>query len=179
MNIKLMDLLKEVSTQTYEYGCVMLYFDFPEIEKIHSVIKPEDIYTQDEDKSFGLEDEPHTTLLYGLHDGVTNEDVKNVLNMFEYGECNISNASLFKNEKYDVLKFDVNGKNLHETNAQLQKYPFTSDYPDYHPHLTIGYIQRGQGSKYTNILKNKEYKLIPKYAIYSKPDGSKIKLKIK
>jgi hypothetical protein len=67
--IKLIDLLKEGSNQTYDYGCVMLYFDFPLMDKIHNVIDPKDIYYEEGDRSFGLEDEPHTTLLYGLHEG--------------------------------------------------------------------------------------------------------------
>ena len=179
MKIKLTDLLKEVSTQTYNYGCVMLYFDFPEINKIHTAIEPKDVYTEDEDKSFGLEDEPHTTLLYGLHEDVTDENVKEILDGHSYGECTIYNASLFENEKYDVLKFDVSGNGLKETNKELQKYPFTSDYPEYHPHLTIGYLHPGKGKKYTKLLQNREYKLIPKYAVYSKPDGSKTKMTIK
>jgi hypothetical protein len=29
------------------------------------------------------------------------------------------------------------------------------------------------------MLKDYEYELIPKYAVYSKPDGNKIKIKIK
>jgi hypothetical protein len=31
--IKLIDLLKENSSSTYDYGCVMLFFDFPELSK--------------------------------------------------------------------------------------------------------------------------------------------------
>ena len=97
----------------------------------------------------------------------------------KYFDCLINNASLFENEKYDVLKFDVSGNGLKETNKELQKYPFTSDYPEYHPHLTIGYLHPGKGKKYTKLLQNREYKLIPKYAVYSKPDGSKTKMTIK
>jgi len=177
--IKLLDLLFENSTSSYKYGCVMLYFDFPQINKIHNIINKDDIYEEDKDKTFGLEDEPHTTLLYGLHKEVSNDDVEKTLNKYTYFPCTIKNASLFENEKYDVLKFDVEGKNLTETNESLKKFPFTSDYPKYHPHLTIGYIKPGLGKKYTKILQGLEYKLIPKYAIYSHPDGTKTKIKIK
>jgi len=177
--IKLVDLLKENSDSKYKYGCVMLYFDFPEINKIHDAINPNDIYEEDGDKTFGLEDEPHTTLLYGLHPEVSLDEVKKILNSYTYYPCTIKNASLFKNEKYDVLKFDVEGKNLHETNNDLKRYPFTSDYPDYHPHLTIGYIKPGFGKKYTKMLKEIEFKLIPQYVVYSHPDGTKDKIKIK
>jgi len=177
--IKLIDLLLENSNSVYKYGCVMLYFTFPEINKIHDAIDPDHIYEEDRDKTYGLEDEPHTTLLYGLHKEVTLNEIKKILDSYVYYPCTIKNASLFENEKYDVLKFDVEGKNLHETNDDLKKYPFTSDYPVYHPHLTIGYIKPGLGKKYVKMLNGFEYKLLPQYAVYSHPDGTKDKIKIK
>lgn len=172
----------ENSTDTYDYSCAMLYFNFPEINKIHSMIDPADVYTESGDLSYGLEDEPHTTLLYGLHPEVTLDNVKEVLNKFTYSTCNIHNPSLFKNEMYDVLKFDVKGKNLHETNNLLKKYPYTSNFPNYHPHLTIAYIKPGFGQRYVDIL-NKQiptngYQLVPTYAVYSMADGNKHKIKI-
>lgn len=40
--MKLVDLykqvLKENSSSTYEYGCAMIYFTFPELEQIQSLI---------------------------------------------------------------------------------------------------------------------------------------------
>jgi len=175
---KLIEVLKEATGQTYEYGCVMLYFDFPEIKKIHEIIDPDDIYHEEGDRSFGLEDEPHTTLLYGLHDGVTSQDVEGVLEQFKFGTCSIKNASLFDNPQYDVLKFDVSGPGLHEANKELTEFPHTTNFPDYHPHLTIGYLKPGTGKKYTEKLKGLSYSLTPKYAVYSKPDGGQDKLKI-
>jgi 2'-5' RNA ligase len=180
--IKLKDLIKENSNSTYKYGCVMLYFNFPEILKIHDAINPKHVYTEEEDKTFGLEDEPHTTLLYGLHPEVTLNNVEAALSGYTYAPCTVHNPSLFKNEKYDVLKFDVKGANLHKTSEALKQYPYTSDFPDYHPHLTIGYIQSGMGQKYVDML-NKAiptsgYQLVPQYAVYSMSDGIKHKIKI-
>jgi len=176
--IKFIDILKE-EKQTFDYGCVMLYFDFLQMNKIHDFIDPNDIYTQEGDRTFGLEDEPHCTLLYGLHDGVSNENIKSVLDKYTYTTLKAHNISLFENPDYDVLKFDVQGDNLHETNSDLQQYPYTSNFPDYHPHMTVGYLNSGSGKRYVEMLKDYEYELIPKYAVYSKPDGNKIKIKIK
>jgi hypothetical protein len=177
--MKLINVLTEATGRKYEYGCAMLYFDFPQINEIHDLIESDDIYTEEGDTTFGLEKEPHTTLLFGLHDGVTTDDISKVLTGFKYGNCNIKNASLFENEKYDVLKFDVDGDNLHETNGKLRKFPHTNSYPDYHPHMTIAYIKPGMGKKYVDLLKGKSFQLLPQHAVYSKPDGSQDTIKIR
>jgi hypothetical protein len=89
---------------------------------------------------------------------------------------------LFENEKYDVLKFEVVGDNLHETNADLKKFPHTTSFPDYNPHLTIAYLKKGEGSKYVNMLNKaglNEFWLAPQYGVYSKPNGSKTHIQIR
>ena len=180
--IKLVDLLNE-EKETHSYGCVMLYFDFPQMNKIHDAINPDDVYNEDGSDSsyspFGLEDEPHCTLLYGLHDGVTTEEIKDVLDKYTYSTVKAYNASLFENPNYDVLKFDIKGDNMNETNADLKKYPFTSDYPDYHPHMTVAYLKTGTGKRYVKMLKDVEFDLAPQYAVYSKPNGDKDKIAVK
>jgi hypothetical protein len=176
--IKLKSLL-EGSNQTYDYGCVMLYFTFPEMDKIHSAINPSHVYTEEGDRSFGLEDEPHTTLLYGLHPEVSDNDIQSILDKYTFSTMKIHNASMFQNPSYDVLKFDVNGDNLHQCNADLRQYPHTSTFPDYHPHLTIGYMQPGSGQRYVDAFAGQKFWLSPQYAVYSKADGSKVRMPIK
>jgi len=39
---KFTDFITE-SKQTYDYGCVMLYFDFIDLNKIHDAIDPNDV----------------------------------------------------------------------------------------------------------------------------------------
>lgn len=177
--IKLLDILNEEKKQTYDYGCAMLYFNFPQINKIHDAIDPKDIYTQEGDRSFGLENKPHCTLLYGLHNEVTTEDIKKILDKYTFSTVKAKNVSLFQNPDYDVLKFDVEGNNLHKVNSDLQQYPFTTNFPDYHPHLTIAYLKPGTGKKYTKMLSGMEYSLKPQYAVYSKPNGDEDKINIK
>lgn len=180
--MKLKDLLPEYllenSTQTYNFGCVMLYFDFPEIEQIHKIIESNDIYYEDADMSFGLEDNPHCTLLYGLHDIVTLNQVQSITDSFTYGNCELYNVSIFESNEYDVLKFNVRGKNLNETNTELKKLPHTSDYPNYQPHLTISYLQKGTGKKYVEKLKNNTYVVASEHIIVSEVNGDSTKLSI-
>jgi len=182
MSLKLMDIITE--NHKREYGCVMLFFDFPELYKIQDAINPDDLYEEDDDDSYGLESEAHVTLLYGLHKGVSDEDVKETLKNIDFDVCKLFNLSFFKNEKYDVLKFEVGyttrgGAFLSKANKELKKFPYTSDFPDYNPHLSVAYLKPGMGKKYVDKLKRvKDYILTPKEARYSKTDGSKIKIKI-
>lgn len=177
--------------KSYKYGCLMVYYGFPDMDKIHNLIDDDDIHDE------GLETEPHTTLLYGLHDTEIENDNDVLSTALEenFSDLILYNASLFENEKYDVLKFDVKEKMLNDKgeiyydkkkdvlykiNKELtKKFPYTSDFPDYHPHCTIGYLKPGTGKKYVKKLKDKEYIVKPKNIVYSKSDGEKIKKKIK
>lgn len=161
-------------------GCSMLYFDLPEMSKIHSKIDEEDLYTEEE--GFGLEDEPHVTLLYGFDDSKVEANAVNsaILEMDLPKEIILHNPSLFENEKYDVLKFDVKDQSqLEEINDMLtSKFPYENDYPDYHAHSTIGYLKSGKGKKYVKLFEGVELVAVPNELVYSSPDREKTKVKI-
>jgi len=158
----------------YPYGCSMLYFDFPDMKILHDEIDPKDIYDED---GFGLESEPHVTLLYGLHSDEIKDD--DVLDISSKGiqSMGLGNVSLFENEKYDVLKFDVEAPFLYKINKELTKLPHTTDFPDYHPHCTIAYLKPGKGKNYVKTFENRIFEVFPTKAVYSKPDGSKLEVR--
>lgn len=159
----------------YDYGCAMVYFDFPQMNEIHQMIDESHVYTDESDRTFGLEDEPHTTLLYGLHSNdIADEAVMEICKSTEYGPLVLENASLFENEKYDVLKFDVRNPVLAKVNGELAKLPHTTNFPDYHPHATIAYLKPGMGKAYTEKLKDTTFEVYPNKIVYSKPDGSRV-----
>ena len=176
--IKLFEqFVTEKSADSYSSGCVMLYFDFPTINKIHDGINPDDLYEEEGDRTYGIEDEPHCTLLYGLEEQVTVAEVKEILDRHTFGTCKVHNASLFEND-YDVLKFDVKGDSLHACNKALCELPYNNKYPDYNPHMTIAYLNKGTGKKYCERMKGHEYDLVPTHAVFSQPDGTKTKIDI-
>lgn len=172
--IKLKDLLAENSKSKYDFGAVMLFFEFPEMKEIHKKIRKSDVYTEDGDKIYGLEDEPHVTLLYGLHDTVDEKAIKSCIQQFSFSSCRIHNPSIFSNEKYDVLKFDVTGQNLYIANRELRRFEHTSSFPKYHPHMTIGYLKSGTGNEYTEKLRGCDYVIRPTKAVFSQPSGKKV-----
>jgi 2'-5' RNA ligase len=172
------DFITEKKGDTYEYGCAMLYFDFPKINEIHALITEEDLYVEDEDRTYGLEDEPHVTLLYGLHNDVSVDRVKELVGKFQFNSITLHNASLFENE-YDVLKFDVKGGEvLHDCNKALCELPHTTSFPDYHPHSTIAYIKKGMGVKYVKLLDGSTFEVIPTHVVYSHANGEKTEISL-
>lgn len=146
------DLLNEEEVkkpvERIEYGCLMLFLNIPIWSKITSIIKPEDIY---EKEGFGIEQEPHTTILYGFHDEVTAEDVfklyKENMPLMPI-EIMIGGISVFENPEFDVVKYDVDSDVLRKLNQVMRQLPNTTKFPDYHAHITLAYVKKGEGKKY-------------------------------
>lgn len=166
----------------YEYGCVMLYYDFTAMFKIQDAVNPKDWYEDENDDSYGMEYEPHVTLLFGLHDGVTVDQVKEILDKYTFGNCIADHPSLFLGNVCDVFKFDVTDNTLNECNAELLTLPNSNEFPVYHPHMTIGYLLPNKGQRYIEMLEDcngDKHKVKPKYAVYSMTNGDKIEIPIK
>lgn len=161
--------LMEASKQTYDYACAMVYVKFPMLEVIQEFIESDDVYTEEGDSTYGLETEPHITLLYGLHEEVNSEDIFETIKQFEFQPIKLTKVSSFGNEKYDVLKFTVDSNVLHNINGALTKFPHTTSFPDYNPHLTIGYLKPGMAKAYIDVFSDLTYLLDPYKIVYSHP----------
>ena len=62
---------------------------------------------------------------------------------------NFANNQLINKEEYDVLKCDAQCDFLHMTNKKIREFfPSYSEYQDYHPHLTIAYLNKGVCDKF-------------------------------
>lgn len=141
-------LLEKIGS--YEYGCVMIDLPLNKWDKIVQTISPEDVYTESDNDSYGIQKNPHLTLLYGLHDNVTLEDVKSVFDLLQEGiNIEIDGIGIFENKDYDVVKFNVKpSSTLQSLHNELSKLPNSNEYPDYKPHITICYVKKGTGKKY-------------------------------
>jgi hypothetical protein len=163
------------SNQVHQYGCAMVYFDFPYINELHKWILPEHLYTEEADNSYGAETEPHVTLLFGIHDGeVQEQKVIELCKSKPIGAITLHNASLFESENYDVLKYDAVNDVLYEINRNLSQLPHTTSFPDYHPHSTVAYIKKGFGKMYAEKLAGQTHSVVPKQIVYSKPNGTRV-----
>lgn len=159
--------------QSYSSGCLMGFFennfDNPEI-------KEDDLYNNEENE-YGLEVEPHVTVLYGLKDDEIDEsEIIKLFTMINGPEVETEQISLFKNEKFDVVKWDIISDELTILNKMVSSmFPFKSDYPDYHAHCTIAYCKPDNGDSYVKTLPEPIKQKIA-YWVYSKANGKKIKI---
>lgn len=176
---KLNKINEKKEGQTYSYGCLMGYFDIDteELYKEHFDINENDLY-DNEDNEYGMEIEPHVTILYGLHsDKINDTDVINLMKLIKMPEVLFEQITLFENEKYDVLKWDVFPEQLEIIhNIVKNLFEHTLTFPNYHPHSTIAYLKPGSGKNYIRTELDKIKQLPIKYWVYSKPDGNKIKI---
>jgi 2'-5' RNA ligase len=173
--------------EKHSFGCVMLTVNVDKKlwDKIQDVILEEDLYTEiDEDDpeiiKYGREDWPHCTVLYGLKsEEIEDSDLKETLSEYVAPKVKLKKVTCFKNDKYDVVKFDVKATDsLYDMNKKLEEdFPFESNYPDYLPHVTIAYVKPGKGDNYAEKIMDlleKKIKVICPEIVYSKPDGDRI-----
>ena len=135
-----------------KYGCLMVSYgiDDSDWNQIHNKIGfHRDVYNNDENE-YGIEYRPHITLLYGLHDGEFKmEDLKSILPPIHEMTVLLTGISHFECPEYDVLKFDVDAPKYNEMNDRIRSaFPYTNDYPDYVPHMTISYLKPKTAARY-------------------------------
>lgn len=167
------------SNNKYEYGCVMVDYNFENWSELLSSIEQEDIYKV-EGKNYGLQPRPHLTLLYGLHKEVSDESIQNCFEGFNTDDfkVQIHGVSLFENPEFDVVKLEVlKTDKLELIHKRLAKLPNSDRFPEYNPHITISYVKKGLGQKYIDP----EYKYQIKNVsnvVYVRPDKSEYNISL-
>jgi tRNA nucleotidyltransferase/poly(A) polymerase/2'-5' RNA ligase len=165
--------IKEGQDVKIEYGALMLNFDIDNWKDITSIIDKDDVYDK---PTFGIEHQPHVTILYGFHTDVSVKDIKDLFNEKHDPkndiEIKLVGISHFETPNYDVVKFDVESDRLVDLNKLMKKLPHTSTHPKYHPHLTISYVKKGTGKKYDKKF-DENVSLKSNKVVYSTVKGSK------
>lgn len=167
-------LFLEKDSKMYEFGCLMVYLSVPNWHKLISKINPTHLYSPDNER-YGLESEPHCTILYGIHSDVSDDEVISMFSNLNKNDFDIEvdGIDCFHNKDYDVLKLNVKSQALNHLNTIAKELPHTSDYPDYKPHITICYLNKNFGRLYVDPTFNIFIDTIDKI-VYSKPNGQKI-----
>jgi hypothetical protein len=122
----------------------------------------------------GLEDEPHVTILYGLHD-IDPAAVREAMAGQGPFTIALTRATPFPSQGEgapDVVKMDAESPILHELNVKLRELPHTSDYPDYNPHATIGYTVAGTGAAHAETIGQVNQSFTVNELVYKDKDGN-------
>ena len=136
----------------YEYGCVMAHIDEEAARKIidfnYKTISEDILYIDENDDSFGREKNPHVTIKYGLVQSYTEEQIRQLLRQVTPFDIQVRGISIFENDKFDVVKFDVDGPELRRLNEIFSSLPNHDEYPTYNPHMTMAYVRKGMGKRF-------------------------------
>ena len=131
-----------------ECGCLMAQVSptyGPHVIRLgRTAIPPQILYTDPNDPTYGYDDEPHVTLKYGFEPDLGKMDVARILKGIKPFNVKLNALNLFENDKYDVVKFEVEKcPTLTELRRRCDGYPNKDSYPDYKPHMTLAYVKKG------------------------------------
>lgn len=139
------------------YGCIMMDSKISNWENDHiGGIDSKDVYIKPNDDSYGLEEIPHITILYGIHEDEIDPEV--IMDVVKEDmtpiTVTVDNISLFETDKYDVVKYDIPiTKELKKFRKMFEdNFPNTQNFKEYKPHMTIAYVKPGTGKKYKKKL---------------------------
>lgn len=129
-----------------EFGCLMAYppaqFKQVFVDFAKKIVSPDILFTDPNDPSYGYEEDFHCTLKYGFKPDLTKKDIAQILEGMSPFEITLKSISLFKNEEFTVVKFDVEKTEvLTKLRERCDKFPNEDKYPTYHPHSTIAYVK--------------------------------------
>ncbi len=172
-------LFEDMKPEENKYGCVMLYADVPDWNKLTSrAINENDIYDDGTDE-YGYEEHPHITVIFGLHDNeiIDKSLIHNIIKDIPQMTFSINEIGIFDNSDnenpYDVVKFEIKPtQQLLNFRDKFLELPNTQTYPEYEPHMTLCYVKKGKGKKCKRILK-KPIKFRFNQGVYSNPDYRK------
>lgn len=134
----------------YPFGCAMIKVNIDNWNEIVSEISPYDIYRYYSD-IFGIQKNPHLSLLYGLHSEVSKSDVESCLTGISKINIEVDGLDFFKGKFKDILILRVkNNEKINSIYNCLSKLPNSDRIANYTPHITIAYLKPGRAQKYTD-----------------------------
>jgi len=120
-------------------------------------INENDIFFDLNNNFYGREDEPHVTLLYGLH---THDPlcVEQLISNQQPFEITLQEFFLFDdNNSFNVLAIKLDTPELYELNGKIRgNLDYTNRY-NYVPHITIAYLKKGRYVPMDNPFKRHKF----------------------
>lgn len=132
----------------------------------------------------GVEDRPHVTVKYGI-ENPDEEKMRELLK--DYGPIimTLGKITCFpadENRDSDVLKVDIDSKDLYDLNKLICDNFKTVDTYDYHPHMTIAYVKSGHGDKFSDSSESSYFDgtvVASDIVLLSNTDGKKTEIQLR
>lgn len=178
--------LQRYSLMEGEFSCLMAPAPPIICDKVlqwgQMFITPDTLYKDPEDPGgFGMETEVHVTVKFGLHEGRPTEKLLRIIEETQPFEIEVGPCTLFENEKFDVVKFDVDSEGLRQLNERISELPNSDSHPEYHPHMTVAYVTKGTcneliGKPLMDPVNDSDFRFIVERVIFSSKDKLKTTL---
>lgn len=131
-------------------GCVMAEHDKQMLLPLSAMVDPADLHEK------GIPEMYHTTLLYGLDKTMPlhmiAKQVQPSMPKLYMEEVKVLGADVFESEEFDVLMLKVESEGIMQANEALKGLSYENSYPEYQPHVTLAYLQKGCGKKYKEMM---------------------------
>lgn len=171
-----LNILKLLNEGSGGLGCLMVrfpVFDSLEIQKwVNENVLSENIITP--------EREIHVTILYGVKDDVSVNQVKEFFIAIPSIVLELKKVGLFKQDNQDVLKVEVHSPQLVQINKEFKEFLGEDNIEPskytYNPHLTLAYVKKGSCDHLEGHQRFEGYVYDLDTLIYSEP-GSILKHK--
>jgi len=132
-------------------GVLLLEVQLSDIPEVVDSIRKEHLSVVPFDRTLGFVKDHHITLCYGFDHEVHEGQILEVMDKFSLPELfYFSGLELFENEEHDILICRLRpSETLNALNLELSKLLKKTPTYNYNPHLTIAYLKKGKGKRYT------------------------------
>lgn len=138
----------------HKYGCLMAPLDG---EALMCVLRAGSNILDQDLADEGREDKPHVTVRFGFEQGVSAEDIGWLLANHGPVKLHLGKVGCFENDEHDVLFLEVHSPDLLHLHRKTSVLPHKSSDHDYKPHATIGYVKKGLGKLYAEMIPAADY----------------------
>lgn len=169
---------------TYDFSSV--HIDVPiklaqEIVEWGEKVIPDAVLFQDpKTMLLGREDEPHVTVLYGIHTRYPRQ-IYQVLRNEQSIHIQLHDVHVFNEmEWFDVVTIKVSSPELERLNAKLRgQIKHFNRYKTYIPHITLAYVEKSSARGLEHNSKFLDQHFWSDVAVFSSKDGSRWPIQLK
>lgn len=130
----------------YQFSSVQANLYVPESDRVmefgRALIPDEDLVDVT-----ARENEPHVTVLYGLHTA-NPDDIREIIEGEPAFAVEVGKVRIFRQDDRDVVYVEAFSESFQRLHDKLSVLTHTSTHPTYTPHITLAYVKKGAADKH-------------------------------